>query len=342
MGPAPADQSSLAASCHRRHTHRVRRAGLLLLLVASLADARPRHRPPAPKPSPDLWQRALDPNGAVATKLLAKARDAMSRPERGMEGEWAVDQRLAFFRDAYNILREARRLSPQNTEVLAMLGQAADELGNTREALDALEAAVAIDGPDKASNEVTGRLGAIELRLGHTDAAIRWLRYAQTTTTAMSSVEPLIYLASALSQRGEIIAATEVLDRAMPAQLQYYNPEAALVAFSLAVLYDRDEQRSNAFNTLDRMQGNLNSMYTTQLQQQLSKFEFVPAEDQHYYLGLFYESLGEYTEARASWLTYAASGESPWRRRALDHVEAIDAQRRANPTIKPTQIKPPK
>ena len=31
-----------------------------------------------------------------------------------------------------------------------------------------------------------------------------------------------------------------------------------------------------------------------------------------------------------------------WRRRALDHIAAIDAQRRANPTARPTQIKPPK
>ncbi len=313
-----------------------------MLLVASLADARPRRHRPTPLPAPDLWQRAIDPGGEVAHALVEKAREAINRPERGMEAEWAVDQRTGFYRDAYNILREARRLSPRNVEVLSLYGQVADELGKTREAIEALEAVVQLEGPDKSSADVTGRLGALELRLGNTDAAIRWLRYAQAGSSLMGNVEWIIYLSTALAQRGEIIAATDTLDRVMPASIPYFNPEATMVAFSLAVLYDRDEQRGNAFNVLDRMQGSLNSMYATQLQQQLLRFEFIPGEDRNYYLGLFYESLGDYTEARAAWSLFAASGETPWRARALDHIAAIDAQRRANPTVKPTQIKPPK
>ncbi len=263
----------------------------------------------------------------------------MSRPERGMDAEWAVDHREAFFRDAYHLLREARRLSPENTEVLALLGHAADEIGKTREAIDALETCVRLVGADRASAEVTGRLGALELRRGHRDAAIRWLRYAQGTSSLMGNGEWLVYLATALSERGELAAATEVLSRVMPSSIPYFNPEAALVAFALAVLYDRDEQRAAAFTTLDKMQASLSQMYATQLQQQLVRFRFVPGEDQHYYLALFYESLGEYIEARAEWALYAASGDTPWRARALDHIAAIDAQRRANPTIKPTQLK---
>ena len=321
----------------------MRRAALLiLLLLVALAEARPRRPRHPPEPPPDLWQRAIEPNGAIVGKLLAKAREAMSRVERGMDAEWAVDQRLAFFRDAYNLMREARRLSPENTEVLALLGQAADEIGKTSEAIEALEACIKLQGADKASPDVTGRLGALELRLGHTDAAIRWLRDAQATTSLMGNVEWLIYLSTALAQRGEMIAATEVLDRVMPSSIPYFNPEASMVAFSLAVLYDRDEQRGNAFTVLDRMQGSLNTMYTSQLSQQLARFDFIPGEDQHYYLALFYESVGEYIEARAEWALYAASGDTPWRARALDHIAAIDGQRRANPTIKPTQIRPPK
>jgi tetratricopeptide (TPR) repeat protein len=318
----------------------VRLACLSLLLVAGLADARPRRSQRAtPEPAPDLWQRAIEPNGAAVSALLTKARDVMARPERGMDAEWAVDHRATFFRDAYNLLREARRLSPENTEVLALLGQAADELGKTREAIDALEACIRILGPDRASADVTGRLGALELRLGNRDTAIRWLRYAQGTSSIMGNADWLVYLATALAERGEITAATEVLSRVMPSSIPYFNPEAALVAFSLAVLYDRDEQRAAAFTTLDKMQASLAQMYTTQLQQQLVRFRFVPGEDQHYYLALFYESLGEYIEARAEWALYAASGDTPWRARALDHIAAIDAQRRANPTIKPTQVK---
>lgn len=330
----------MAPSYLGRHTVPVRWALLLLLVATGLADAR--RRPPrrdTPQAPPDLWQRAIEPNGVVVASLITKAREAMSRPERGMDAEWAVDQRMAFFRDAYHLLREARRLSPENTEALALLGQAADELGRTREAIDALEDAVAILGADRAPPEVVGRLGALELRLGHRDAAIRWLRYAQGPSALMDNVEYQVYLATALADRGEVTAAIEVLDRVVPASIPYFNPDAAMVAFALAVLYDRDEQRAAAFTVLDRMQASLNQMYTTQLQQQLTRFAFIPGEDRHYYLALFYESIGEYIEARASWSLYAASGDSPWRARALAHIVEIDAQRRANPTIKPTQVK---
>jgi hypothetical protein len=54
-----------------------------------------------------------------------------------------------------------------------------------------------------------------------------------------------------------------------------------------------------------------------------------PAEDQHYYLGLLYESVGSYPEARAEWALYAEVPDLPYRARALDHIAAIDAQRRA-------------
>ena len=71
---------------------------------------------------------------------------------------------------------------------------------------------------------------------------------------------------------------------------------------------------------------------------------FAPAEDRHYFYGLLYESAGNYVEARAEWALYAASGESPWRARALDHIHAIDAQRtapKAKPAAATTAVPPP-
>jgi hypothetical protein len=149
----------------------------------------------------------------------------------------------------------------------------------------------------------------------------------------------VVYLSTALAARGEIVPAIEALQRSIPTSMGYFNPEATLISFALAVLYDRDEQRGAAYHVLDQMQGNLNTMYTTQLEPQLTKFRFVPAEDKHYYLALFYESIGHYIEARAEWAHYAAAGDTPWRGRALDHISAIDKQRRANPGIKPNNLK---
>jgi tetratricopeptide (TPR) repeat protein len=321
----------------------VRRVWLLvLLLAAGLADAKPARRSRrTPEPPPDLWQRAIEPHGGTVKKLLGKAREALQHAEHGMDADWAIDQRQTFLVDAYHMLREAKKLSPDNTEVLALYAETADEIGKTREAIEALERVVALLGPDKSPTDVVGRLGAIKLRLGDRDAAIRWLRYTQNASL-MGNSEWLVYLATALASRGEITQAVDVLQRVVPTSIPYFNDDVALVAFSLAVIYDRDEQRGAAFTVLDHMQGSMSQMYAQRLQQHLGRFRFVPGEDYHYYMGLFYESLGDYIEARAEWALYAASGDTQWRRRALDHIAAIDAQRRANPTARPTQIKPPK
>jgi len=329
-----------------RHTERVRWACLVcLLLAAGRGEAKPVAPHPTPSDRGDFWRDVIEPNGDQVRALLKKARDAMQHPDNALAGDvdWAVDQRLRFYRDAYNLLRHARKLSPQDAEVLALLGRAADELGKTREAIDALETNLRIVGVDKAGADVAGRLGAIYLRLGDRDTAIRWLRVAQGSTNPNNpnSGAAVIHLANALVARGEVTAAIDSLQNALPpALLNYQNPEISLVAFSLAVIYDRDEQRAAAFEMLDHMQTTLQQQYAPQLLGEISKLRFAPAEDQHYYLALLYESLGHYVEARAEWALYAASGDSPWRRRALDHITAIDHERRAKPNVKPA-ITPP-
>ncbi len=281
----------------------------------------------------DFWLEVIEPNGTEVATVLGHARNVLRQVDDALasDADWAAEQRVKFYRDAYNLLRYARSLSPENTEVLSLLGRAADELGNTREAIEALEASVRILGIDAAGAEVTGRLGAIYLRLGERDTAIRYLRAAHGPVS-VSTAPALVHLASALAARGEITAAIETLQSVLTAStLGYSGSESALVAFSLAVIYDRDEQRSAAFEVLDHMQAALPQQYWPQVHGELVKLRFAPAEDQHYYLGLLYESLGHYVEARAEWALYAATSDSPWRARALDHVAAIDAQRRAKP-----------
>ncbi len=310
---------------------------LLMLAIPVVAIAKPHPRQHEPRPAPDIWQRALEPHGPAVQKLLAKATEAIARADRGGL-DWAIDQRTAYFVDAFHLLTAARELSPDNVDVLSLYAEAADEIGKTREALEALERVIRLVGPDKARIDVVGRLGAIKLRLGDRDAAIHWLRYTENASVLGNS-EWLIYLATALAERGDVTPAIEALRHLIPSSIPYFNDDVALVAFSLAVLYDRDEQRGAAFDVLDHMQANLNQMYALKLQQRLGRFRFVPAADRHYYLALFYESLGEYIEARAEWALYVASGDSPWRARAIDHLAAIDAQRRHDPKAHPTQVK---
>jgi tetratricopeptide (TPR) repeat protein len=297
--------------------------------------------PPAPREdasATDFWRELIEPHSATVTAIVAKARSALDKLD-GPDAERAVDRRVRALGDAYGMLRYARKLAPENPEVLGLLGTTADELGKTRQALEALEACVRIEGPERAGGSVTGRLGMIYLRMGRLDDAIRWLRYAQgpiAGAAAADNAAAAVHLATALAARGQMPDALDVLSNAMPAQTNYFTDPVALVSFALAVHYDRDEQRGAAFDVLDRMQATLQQELGSHTQRALSAMRFAPPEDQYYYQALLYETLGDYTEARAEWALYAAIDDAPWRRRALEHVKAIDAQRSARPGAAPS------
>ena len=318
----------------------------MLLVGASPAIAKPRAPVTRTVVDTDFWKDVIEPHGEEVKLLVQKARQAIKTADDALQSdaEWAVDQRMRYYQDAYGLMRHARTLSPENTEVLATLGRAADEIGKTRVAIDALEAAARLLGPDKVTPDVAGRLGAIYLRIGDRDAAIRYLRLAQTGSIARSETAfALVHLANALAARGEVPAAIDVLINAMPPTSSgYYSYELTLLTFALGVIYDRDEQRAAAFEVLDRMKTALSTQFGQQVQTALATVRFAPAEDQHYYLGLLYEIQGQYVEARAEFATYAASGDTPWRGRALEHVHAIDQERRAAKPAKAASPPPPR
>ncbi len=310
-----------------------------LIALAAAADARPRPEPPAAR-APDrgnLWRRITDPHGDEVRALVRKARLSMSRADdaRIADEDWAIEQRTRFYRDAYHLAAHARRLAPENLEALAAFARAAEELGHTAEAIGALEASARLTGPDRAPIEVVARLGALHLRAGDTERALRWLRLAQGPVSILGNelerAYAIVHLATALAARGELAAAIHAISSALPErQLGHGSHETTVLTFALAVLYDRDEQRGAAFEVLDHLQSSLGTEYLGQLQLELVRMRFLPPEDLHYYRALLYESSSSYVEARAEWALYAAAaGPSAYRGRALDHIAAIDAQRRA-------------
>jgi hypothetical protein len=329
----------------------VRRWWLLVYLaLAASADAKPRVEPPAPRAPEhrDLWRRITDPNGDEVRALVAKARLSMRRADDARAGDedWAVEQRARFYRDAYNLTAYARKLAPENLEALAAFARAAEELGHTAEAIGALERSAKLTGPARASVEVVSRLGALYLRTGDTERAIRWLRLAQGPVSilgnALDQAHAIVHLATALAARGEVAAAIHAIAAALPERpIGQVSHEATILTFALAVLYDRDEQRSSAFEVLDHLQSTLTSQYQAEVQLELARMRFLPPEDLHYYRALLYESLDRYVEARAEWALYAAAGRPTYRGRALDHIAAIDAQRRASPGPKRPQQSAP-
>lgn len=316
-----------------------------LSLLVGRVEAKPdRARLSPADPSPgDFWREVIEPHGEIVTAIVSQARNALGMlhdaptadAAADATADAAADERVRYLSHVYAMLRYARKLSPENTDVLALLGTTAEDLGKTRPALEALETCVQIQGPDRAGSQVTGRLGMIYLRLGKLDDAIRWLRYAQGPITVSDHAVAAVHLATALAAHGQMPDAIDLLANARPAQATYFPDPATLpatlVSFALAVHYDRDEQRGAAFEILDRMQAPPRQQLGPLVQRALATMPFAPAEDQYYYRALLYEALGDYTEARAEWALYASVTDAPWRRRALDHVKAIDAERSAHP-----------
>ena len=325
----------------------------VLAALAGIARAEVEAPPIQPQVDPDrgnFWRDMLAPHKDEVDGLLLKARQAITVADQALWSDYDPTglERLRFYREVYGMLRYARKLAPDNLDVLRMLGQCADEHGKTREAIEAFQAAIDVAGMENAGIEATGRLGIIYLRLGKVDDAIRYLRAAQAPVTpgAPLTAQVVVHLSNALAMRGQMTEAIDVLANQIPASIQYYPNELTLVSFALAVQYDRDEQRGAAFDVLDRMQNTLQGQLGAMVQNVLAGMRFAPAEDRHYYYGLLYEAAGHYTEARAEWALYAAAGDLPYRRRALQHIDAIDALRRAPSTdgigTRPIRIRHPR
>jgi tetratricopeptide (TPR) repeat protein len=300
----------------------VLRAVLVLTVLSSTVayGAPPAHR--------EIWREIVDPHGAEVAAILVRVHDDFRQADEPPDLDPGGTQRARFYRDALGMLHYARKLAPENIGVLQAVAHAAERLGNTREAIEALETALQIGGIDDAAPGVIAPLGALYLRLGRVEDAIRVLRAARAPLTADSeATTAIVYLADALSTRGDLTEAIDVLVNALPSNAMYSRLDVPMLSLALAVAYDRDEQPSAAFEVLEHLQNRLSSQLGPTLQNELAGLELAPIEDQHYYAGLLYEVQGSYVDARAEWAMYAAMN-GRFRARALQHIAEIDAQSR--------------
>jgi tetratricopeptide (TPR) repeat protein len=330
------------------HTRIVRRFVFALVVLAALrGEAKPEvvATPMAPPVDPDrgnFWREITEPHKEEVNVILFKAKQAINQADNSLAADYdpTGEGRQKIYREVNGMLRYARRLAPDNLEVLKLYGQTSDAIGKTRQAMEVFQSAIDQVGPEKAGIEITGRLGEIYLRLGQLDDAIRYLRIAQGPIVPGQPItgQILVHLSSALAQRGLASDAIEVLSNALPTNPPYYSNEMQVVAFALAVMYDRDEQRTAAFETLDHLRAALQDQLGPMVQNALATLRYAPAEDEQYYLGLLYEATDSYAEARVEFALYAAAGDLMYRRRALDHIAAIDARPRVAP-LTPKQLR---
>ncbi len=287
----------------------------------------------------DFWLDVITPHHKEIDQLVTKADTTVTAADAAIAAggiEWAHDE----LRTAFGAMTYARSLAPDDIDVLAAYAAVSDRLGRTDDAVAALQRALTVGGADGVPPSVTGQLGTIYLRRGQLDDAIHYLELAQGGNDE-DDARYTIALSNALAQRGRSREATDVLLDSVPPDFSSSpTTGGTMVELALAVRYDRIEQRSDAFETIDRiataMQGQELLEY---LDSALGAMRFAPAADRHYYLGMVYEVTGFGLEARAEFALYAATAGAPYRKRALDHIAALDRVSRAA-AIAPPPVDP--
>jgi tetratricopeptide (TPR) repeat protein len=282
----------------------------------------------APGPADEVfWDRVIAQHDHEVTEILAHAaqlHERAGRPVSTVQDE-AVRQRL--LADARGMLRHAARRAPDHGGVLEMLAYVEEASGHAEQALELYQRATAAQSGD-LSSELCLRHGLLLARTGELDQATRKLRDClelpgQTSWLGSQSArtKALVHLASLQVRHGRVSAATGLLAHHTSTQ-----PADPFALFSLAVIYDKDEQITLAYELLDRLRSRHQGVLALTLSRSFDRFEFLPAADQHYYLALLYETTGHLAEAREEWHNYIRSGDEAGHvRRARQHLEAIDA-----------------
>jgi tetratricopeptide (TPR) repeat protein len=293
----------------------------------------------------DFWASLLTPHAEEVALVLAKARELRqsafnqfgSTYETGRADPSTMmqqEQSRLRLQDAFGMLRYARReLDPAHPEVLFELGRTAEDIGRHADAADALRAFLDVvgDATPWRGAEAHFRLGRIHARFGEWDESIAQLRRAAAVRGSHVRPAAKLALGCAYMQADRLPDAIDVLRDAVagdPPGSGYYMAQAA--AFALAVAYDRDGQVSRSHEVLDQLLA-----YDPSLGQVLGygggEFPLepllVPPAERSYFQALSYEAQGRFDDARVEWQAYARATDSPYRRRALAHVAAIDALR---------------
>jgi tetratricopeptide (TPR) repeat protein len=274
-----------------------------------------------------FWDRVIAQHDREVAEILAQAGQLHERAGRPVitARDEAVRQRL--LDDARGMLRYAARRAPDHRGVLEMLAYVEEASGRVEQALE-LYHRVTEGQPDEISAESCLRHGQLLARTGAHAQAMKKLRACLELPGRMSAfgsqfsrTAALVHLANLQAQGGRVNEATSLL--AHHASVQPADPFAR---FALAVIYDKDEQISRAYEILDQLKAQHQGVLALTLSRSFDQFDFLPAADQHYYLALLYETTGHLAEAREEWHNYVQSGdEAPHARRARQHIKAIDS-----------------
>lgn len=307
------------------------------------ASAETAAAPAQPIQRQTFWQRIVDPHGPEIAAVLHHAGELHQRARRLDAGVDHHDTRRRLLDDARGMLRHALRLSPDHLEVIALLADVHDAAGRSTAAIAGYRRYMERTDDKDLSRARCLRFGVLLARVGHMrDAAAVLHRCVDLPYLPHIELRER-YRSRAIAALAMVLAHDDRLDDAFA--LIHRNLEAErdhMVAFTLAVLYDQDEQITRAYEILEHDFDAMSDGVVFQaVAEGLLEQPFVPAAERHYYYALLYESRGLLIEARAEWLAYVhGSALTRYHERAHKHVRAVDRLLDER-TRKPVRPEPP-
>lgn len=280
---------------------------LLGLGAVARADMMP--LPPPPPPPADFWARAIEIRSPQAIELHQHLATAL----RTLEEPWGSTDRLRveLVRRADRVARMLVARYPTDPTSLFYAGAFADLNGQSEPAERWLTAARERAPTGALAGDAELRLGLLALRRGDLERALAWLRpLTAVSRDREGQVRATIALAFAHEAQGDTAAAIAAL-RALD-NPGADDPASQAIAATLAVIYDRDDQVTNAFEILVRLRQFEEGGALAIVERTLRAYPPPFALDRVYLRALAHDvTAGSEREAHRLWLQLEQSGGPP-------------------------------
>jgi tetratricopeptide (TPR) repeat protein len=293
---------------------------LSVVLAATPAAAQSKRYPPTP-PDPDreadahskIWEGALDPGRQPYEALVAKAKR--------LADEHIADSTTEAVQD----LGRAIALLPKAPEAYVVRGHlelTAREWTPCADDFEAADDRRHDDGPDRTALEFD--LGICAARAGRYAIAEHALERAAASSDAKT--ETWLRLGEVRIAMGKLEEATAALDTALEAAAEASSGPLGLLHFLLAAAYDRERRPGDAASEIGLATNYDHSFASIES----PTYPLLGSDEHDYLFGLAYR-YGPGTAAHPEFaLVYfrqylKLATDSPWRRRAEDHVRELAA-----------------
>lgn len=288
------------------------------------ADARPNKKKGKQEEKGNFWERISEKE----KNTPAQAEERILKILRSSIAAKQPSKRKKLLKKAVAEARKWSNKHPKSANIHYWLGFTLYQLKDYKASLVALKKALKLDPKHKYRSDISFKLGIIYTTQLEFLKAYKTYKDALATTTRNES-KGVIYsnAAECLMGLGRIREAI----RAYQNSLAVKPGKNSQALWGLAVALDRDEQiikAKQAAKAAVRLDPKLTHI-------QGEGIFFVPKGEQHYYLAMAQEALGNMATALRHWKAFAkALPKSPWSYRARDHIKKLlPLRKKAQPDV---------